>query len=116
MQLECSEREARNGWRMRHAGWRAARASYACDKSEATFLVSGTVRYWSDVGRTLGDWSDVRKADGRLERQTDGEDQQKLRWKKAMVTLSSIIGQYLKTRSGPLQPSKGSSNGCIDQV
>jgi hypothetical protein len=43
MQSECSEREARNSWRMRHAGWRAARASYARDKSEATFLVSGTI-------------------------------------------------------------------------
>jgi hypothetical protein len=47
---------------MRHAGWRAARASYARDKPEATFLVSGTIL----VGCRPDVWRD---------RQTDGEDQ-----------------------------------------
>jgi hypothetical protein len=64
MQSECSEREA-PGWRMRHAGWRAARASYARDKSEGTFLVSDTI--WvvlvkcQENGRTLGKRTDVRR-------------------------------------------------------
>jgi hypothetical protein len=67
MQWECSEREARNGWCMRHPGRRAVRMSYARDKPEGAFLVSGMM--------LVGCRSDVWRADGRSERQTDGEDQ-----------------------------------------
>jgi hypothetical protein len=70
MQWECSEREARNGCRMRHASRHAARASYARDKLEGAFLVSSRI--------LVGCRTEVWRADGRSERQTDGEDQQVL--------------------------------------